>query len=275
MRIAAYQMDITIGQLAKNLVGITDRMQKAAKAGVGLVVFPECALSGYCFDSRPEAKMSGVELDGPEVQMLTQTAKALGIYATVGLIEIAGDKLYNSQVLVGPEGLLGSYRKIHLPHLGVDRFVDPGDLGPVVLNAGDAKIGMAVCYDSTFPELSRSLSLEGADIIALSTNWPAAATRVAQIVPPCRSFENQVFFVAANRIGKERSFEFCGLSSIHGPPDGTCYIAADGAKEELLIADIDLAKARNKRIERTVGKHVVDLFADRRPQYYDRVSRNP
>ena len=113
----------------------------------------------------------------------------------------------------------------------------------------------------------RLLGLAGADVIALGTNWPAAAKRTAEVVPPARSMENHLFFVAANRVGKERGFEFCGYSSICGP-DGEVLAAADHQEETMLLADINPELARNKRIERTPGKHVIDRFADRRPEFY-------
>ncbi len=268
MRLAAYQMDVEIGQVKRNITAVTDRIASAATMGVGLAVFPECVLSGYCFESRDEAVASSLELSSPEVGHLIDAARRHGVYAAVGLLERDGSKLFNAQVLVGPEGLVGSYRKLHLPCLGVDRFVDPGDRPPCVFQAGEAKVGLAICYDISFPEMSRILALQGAEVIALSTNWPQAAQRVAEIAPPCRSFENQVFFVAANRIGTERGASFCGRSSIHGPPDGTPYARAENALDTVIVADVDLTKARTKRVERTPGKHVIDLFADRRTDFY-------
>ena len=270
MRVAAYQMDVAFGQLADNLANVTSHLCRAVAQQIDLAVFPECTLSGYCYESREEAMSAAVELSGAEVGELISAARSSQLHAVVGLLERDGSGLYNSQVLIGPGGLIGSYRKIHLPALGVDRFVDRGNRPPEVYCAGGAKIGLAICYDSSFPEQSRVMALQGAEIIALSTNWPAAAHRVARHVPPCRSLENHLFFIAANRVGEERGFRFCGLSSIYGP-DAIEYARASGDEETVLIADIDPAQARNKRIERTPGKHVVDLFADRRPEFYGRI----
>jgi len=109
--------------------------------------------------------------------------------------------------------------------------------------------------------------LAGADVIALPTNWPIAAKRTAEIVPPARSIENHLYFAAANRVGTERGFQYCGMSSIHGP-DGIELARAVGDEETVLFAEIDLAHARNKRIERTPGAHSIDRFADRQPDFY-------
>jgi predicted amidohydrolase len=154
----------------------------------------------------------------------------------------------------------------------VERYVDRGEIPyqAYTLSGSGSRVGMGICNDSSFPEPMRVHGLDGADIIALGTNWPVAASRTAEIVPPARSMENHLFFVAANRIGRERGFDFCGISSICGP-DGVELARAAGVEPTVLLAEVDLRAARNKRIERTPGKHVIDRFADRRPQFYDTI----
>ena len=275
MRVAAAQIDIQLGHLETNLAEVIRWLGKARDQQVDLVVFPECALSGYCFESRDEALPVARRVDDP---LWAQVAAACGqgrpMFAVVGYLETDGQRLFNGSVLVGPQGVVGSYRKVHLPHLGIDRFVDRGDRPYRVFAAGEMRVGLGICYDSSFPEPMRVLALAGADVIALATNWPVAAKRTAAIVPPARSMENHLYFVAANRIGRERTFQFCGLSSICGP-DGIDLGQAPEGEECLLTADIDLKIARNKRIERTVGAHVIDRFADRRPEFYERILGEP
>jgi predicted amidohydrolase len=270
-RVAVGQIDVNLGDLASNLTRIERMCGRAGAEHCQLLVLPECALSGYCFDSREEAHDSAVAIDSREVGLLTEWARAHHLYLVVGLLESSSEGLFNAQLLTGPEGLIGVYRKIHLPYLGVDRFVDPGDRPFAVWQAGPARIGLAICYDSSFPETCRVLALQGADIIALSTNWPAAALHTARIVPPARSMENHLFFLAANRIGSERGFSFCGQSSICGP-DGVELARAEHLHEALLISECDLSAARNKQIERTKGTHLIDRFADRRPQFYGEIA---
>ncbi|MEM9825657.1 MAG: nitrilase-related carbon-nitrogen hydrolase, partial [Planctomycetota bacterium] len=94
----------------------------------------------------------------------------------------------------------------------------------------------------------------------------------AEVVPPARSMENHYYFIAANRIGSENGFDFCGKSSICGP-DGVVLASVDHAQPAMLVADVDLAAARNKRIERTAGAHVIDRMADRRPELYGEIVR--
>lgn len=275
MRIAAAQVDVKFANVAENFATVVAWTQKAKTENIDLVVFPECMLSGYCFESREEAIPHGRSIDDPMWQQLAEICDGdKKIFVVVGFIERDGQKLFNASVLVGPEGVVGSYRKIHLPHLGVDRFVDRGDRPYEVFQAGEARVGLAICYDCSFPEPMRVLGLAGADIIALATNWPVAARRTAAVVPPARSMENHLYFVAANRIGRERTFDFCGLSSISGP-DGIDMGTAPEGEEMLLTAAINLKIARTKRIERTVGAHVIDRFADRRPEFYGAILDPP
>lgn len=270
MLLACVQTDITIASLDKNLERVLSRVSEAAENNADLVIFPECMLSGYAYESREEALANATEISGPVFAKLTAVAAKHRLHFTLGFLEKTGDQLFNSAAMIGPSGVCGHYRKIHLPHLGVDRFVDRGDLPYRTSTADGVNVGLAICYDSSFPEPMRVLALEGADVIALGTNWPTPAERTAEIVPPARSMENHLFFVAANRVGSERGFSFFGRSSICGP-DGVVYTQAAGDEETILYADVDLQLARNKRIERTAGKHVIDRFKDRQPDRYGRI----
>ena len=272
MLIACVQTDITFADVSANLTRVLHWIERAAAAKADLVVLPECMLCGYAFDSRSQAGEQALSLRDPLFQQLAQSAKTHQLHITVGFLEIEGDRLFNASALVGPQGVVGRYRKIHLPYMGLDRFVDRGDVPYQAYQAGDARIGLAVCYDSSFPEPMRVLGLAGADVIALGTNWPVGAMRTAELVPPARSMENHLFFVAANRVGCEGGFDFCGRSSICGP-DGVVLAKSDSDHEEMLLAEIDVAQARNKLIERVPGKHVIHRFNDRRPEFYQEISQ--
>jgi len=277
MLLSCVQSDVTFADVSANQHRVIAWLDQAAAQQADLVVFPECMLSGYGFDSREEAWGSALAIDDPLWQSLAAACRRpRPLYIVIGFLESApgadgSKKLYNAAALVGPEGVLGSYRKVHLPQLGVDRWVDRGDRPYAVHQAGAARLGMAICYDSSFPEPMRVLGLARAEIIALPTNWPIAAARTAEIVPLARSMENHLFFVAANRVGNERGFRYCGLSSICGP-DGVELARAAGDEETILFAEVDLQQARNKRIERTPGAHVIDRFADRQPAFYGAVA---
>ena len=171
------------------------------------------------------------------------------------------------KVLVGPKGVIGSYRKVHLPYLGIDMFTSFGDRPFDVHAAGDVKIGMQICYDASFPEASRCQALLGADLIVLPTNWPPGAECMANWAVNTRALENAVYFAAVNRVGTERGFPFIGRSRICDP-SGNTLAESTGTGEEILYAEIDPARARRKHIIRVPGKHEIDRLADRRPEMY-------
>ncbi|MGC6443458.1 MAG: carbon-nitrogen hydrolase family protein [Rubripirellula sp.] len=267
MLIACVQTDVSFANVDENIHRVSQWLEQAASSNAEFVVFPECMLSGYAFDSRNEALPHALTIEDERFNHLSSLAAKHQLHFTLGFLEKTNDQLFNASALIGPSGLVGHYRKTHLPHLGIDRFVDRGDLGYPIYQAGQAKVGLAICYDSSFPEPMRILALNGADIIALGTNWPNGASRTAEVVPPARSMENHLFFVAANRVGEENGFGFCGCSSICGP-DGVVLASTDSDSELILYGDVDLEQARNKRIERVPGKHVIHRFNDRCPSFY-------
>ena len=267
MLLACVQSDVTFADIAANLQRVLTWLDTASELDADLVVFPECMLSGYAYDSRDEALPHAMEITDSRFDQLTVAAAKHDLRLTLGFLECSEGLLFNAYALFGPEGMIGHYRKIPLPHLGIDRYVDRGDIPYQIHAAGDANIGMAICYDCSFPEPMRLLALKGADIITLGTNWPNGAARTAEIVPPARSMENHLFFAAANRVGEENGFGFCGCSSICGP-DGVVLASTDSDQELMLTAEINLEAARNKRIERVPGKHVIHRFNDRRTEFY-------
>jgi predicted amidohydrolase len=267
MKIAAVQMDVTLGEVDRNLQAIEDRLREAVSNGTKLVVFPECAVSGYCFESLDEALPFAQPIPGPATERLSTICAELDAFAVFGMLEQDGDRLFNAAVLTGPSGVIGSYRKTHLPFLGIDQHVDYGDRPFDVHRAGNVNVGMNICYDSAFPEASRCLTLLGADLIALPTNWPPGAECVASHALNTRAMENAVYFAAANRVGEERGFRFIGLSRICGP-DGSTLAASENDSETILYADIDPERSRNKRVVREIGRHAIDRLADRRPDLY-------
>jgi predicted amidohydrolase len=267
MKIAGVQMDVTIGEVDQNVQRMIDRLRETRAAGAELTIFPECAATGYCFDSLDEARPYAESIPGPITERMAAACAELGGFAVFGMLEVEGESVFNAAVLVGAEGVLGSYRKVHLPFLGVDMFASYGDRPFAVQSAGDVRVGMSICYDSAFPESSRVMTIQGADLIALPTNWPPGAECVAEHVIATRAMENAVYFAAVNRVGTERGFEFIGRSRICAP-NGETLAVSTGADEEILYAEIDPEQARNKRVVRVPGKHAIDRLADRRPEMY-------
>lgn len=274
LRVTAAQIEPRLGCVAENLERMIRLAGMAARAGSTLIVFPECALTGYCFASREEAMEVAEPFPGPSVARLAEVCRESSIHVAFGMLERDGDRLYNAAALVGPDGPIGSYRKIHLPFLGVDAFADPGDRPFAVhsLLGGALRVGMHICYDGSFPESGRVLALLGADLLLLPTNWPTRSECAAEHLAACRAHENVVYAMAVNRVGSERGFQFIGRSSI-ADPSGTLLARAGAVSEELLHAEIVPALARRKRLVRVPGKHEIDRFRDRRPEFYAEITR--
>ena len=245
-KIAGVQFDCRLGENAHNLGVMCARLRDAAKLGAQLIIFPECALSGYCFESREEALPFAETIPGPASEALAAVCHELGVWVAFGMLEVdsVDASLYNSCCLVGPEGPPLSYRKIHLPFLGVDRFTKPGNRPFAVHDLGGLRVGMNICYDGSFPESSRVLMLLGADLVILPTNWPTGAQSTVKYAVQVRAFENRIYYAAVNRVGSERGFEFIGQSRLVDC-DGELLAAATGG-EEILLAEIDPAKPREK-----------------------------
>ena len=271
MRIAAVQIDIAIGRTDQNLKAILGRMKEAAANKAELVIFPECALSGYCFTDRDEAWAVAEELSGASCSQLATAAKELGIVAVVGFLERDGQNLYNSALIVGARGVLGVFRKVHLLHLGVDRFTTPGDLPFPLFDAAGCKLGVNICFDCSFPESGRVLKLKGAQLLAIPTNWPITSDSWA-LLPKVRAIENHIFVAAADRVGEERGFTFAGHSQIVDCEGN--LLAEAGEKEEIILyADIDPARADSNRVIKVAGEYEFDRIASRRPEMYEDLTR--
>ncbi len=273
VKVAVAQMDPQLGAYERNLARIVDLFEEAVGAGARMTVFPECATTGYGFADLQSAQAVAETVPGPTTHALTLLCRRYeqnegGPYVVVGLLErVEGSEIvYNSAVLVGPEGLVGLYRKAHLPLLGVDRFTTPGDTGFQVWETAVGRVGIAICYDLRFPEALRALALARADIVALPTNWPDGSQNAPQFVTRTRALENRLFLLACNRVGHESNFWFFGHSQITDPR-GQVLAEAD-AEETISYAEIDVALARQKRIILRPGEFELDTIGDRRPDLY-------
>jgi predicted amidohydrolase len=267
MKIACVQTDVVFKDINANLSSLETTVRGEVAQGTQLTVFPECFSTGYCFDSLDEAMAFGEAVPGPATDRVAKLCAELKTYVVFGMLEKSGDQLFNVAVLIGPDGLIGSYRKVHLPYLGVDRFTTPGDRPFEVFEAAGVRIGILICYDGGFPEAARVLSIRGADLIVLPTNWPPGGSYMAEFSINCRAMENGIYFAAVNRIGTENGFSFIGKSRICSPV-GATIMSIDDASAGILRTESDPMSARTKRIVRVPGKHLIDRMADRRPEMY-------
>jgi predicted amidohydrolase len=273
-KIAAVQMDCRLGAKAANLDAVRAGLREAHAGGARLVIFPECVLTGYGFESKDEAWPHAEPVPGPSTEALARDCRELDTWAVVGLLEgrPADGALFNACALVGPGGVAATYRKVHLPYLGVDRFTTPGDRPFAVHDLGGLRVGMTICYDASFPEAARCLMLLGADLVVLPTNWPAGAMGTAKYVVSARALENHVYFAAVNRVGEERGFRFIGRSRIIDC-GGEPLAASDDDRPAILHAEIDPARARQKHLVHVPGKYELHRTADRRPEMYTVITK--
>jgi predicted amidohydrolase len=266
-KIACVQMDVEIGKVETNRQKIMARIREAADRGASLVLFPECALTGYCFESLDEAAPFAEPADGFSARHIALACEQTKAHAIVGFIEKDGSRFFNSAMLVGPDGAIATYRKVHLPYLGVDRFLTPGDRPFDVHDLPFGRIGVNICYDASFPEAGRALKLLGAQLIALPTNWPPAAWRTPKHIVNTRANENHVNFAAVNRVGTERGWDFIGQSKVVDF-NGDTIVEASADREEILFAEVDMASADKNKIVNVAGSYEIDRLADRRPEFY-------
>ena len=261
------QTEPRLGEPERNVEACLARLEEAGAAGCELLVLPECATSGYMFGSEDEAAPYAEEIPGPSVEAFAGACARHGLHCVAGLLERDGVRLRNTAVLVGPSGLVGRYRKTHLPFLGVDRFVAPGEEPPEVYDTPVGRLGIVICYELRFPEPTRALALGGAELILHPTNWPTVVRPFADFLTRARAAENRVFLLTANRVGAEGGVEFFGRSQIVDPL-GDRLVEAGEHEDELVLAELDPAEAREKDQVIVPGEYEVHLFGDRRPELY-------
>jgi len=272
LRVALLQTRPVFGDVETNLeraLALADRVTPRA----ALYVFPELMTSGYAFASRAEARALA-ETPGarpayaPGLHALAAWAHAKKAHVVAGFPEKAGARVYNSAVLIGPDGRTKDvYRKLHLFD-DEKLWFAPGDRAPRVSRVGPARVGMMICFDWRFPEAFRVLALAGADVIAHPSNL--VFPRAAQQATPVRAMENRVYVLTANRVGEDvrpdRRIGFTGRSQVSAP-DGSVPVRAGARGVRALALDLDLAAARDKRVNARN-----DIFKDRRPEFYGPVS---
>lgn len=267
--IACCQVAPKIGDLAYNRK-LTERViRTAASRDAQVVVLPELVQSGYLFADRGEALSSSESTDGPTLRLWEALARELEIVIVAGFCErLEGDGVANSAAMIDAQGLRAVYRKAHLWDAENSIF-SAGNAPPPVVETAFGRIGMMICYDLEFPEWVRLPALAGAELLCAPVNWPDGprpeTERPAEVIRvQANASVNRMFIAACDRHGHERGV---------GWVQGSVIVDADGypltgptelAGEQILLATMNLAEARNKRIS-----DQNDLHRDRRPQLYN------
>jgi predicted amidohydrolase len=258
MKVGFIQTNPVLARPDRNIARIEELIRQTT--GAELLVLPELCSSGYRFESREQAmELSETVEDSSYLKRLQKVCADRLLHVVTGFNERDGSKLYNTAVLIGPSGVVGKYRKMHL-FLDEKDIFEPGNLGLPVLDIGTCRIGLLICFDWMFPEVWRILALKGADIICHPSNLVIPG--LCQKAIPVHAVCNRVFVITANRIGTERDLTFTGLSTIADPKSNVLLMASPD-KEEVGLVDIDISLARDKQA--TPRNHVFD---DRRPGEY-------
>ena len=273
IKIAGIQMEPLIKDNERNLARCIEFMKTVAKDGTQMIIFPEAALSGYVFHSLEEALPYLEPVPGPSTEIISDYCRKLNVNVIIGILEQDGSKYYNTAAFIGPHGFVGKYRKLHLPYVGIDRFLNHGDLPLNVYDTDVGKIGLGVCYDLDFPEHSRSLAILGAEVIVTVTNWPEGIEFIPEHVIQTRAYENHVYLIAVNRVGNERGIRFFGRSKVVDYT-GISIVEAKPYQEDILYAEIDPSLAREKFQVIVPGEIEIDCIRDRRPEFYGTLTQS-
>lgn len=253
IKIACVQMEPVVGKKSDNVQKCCAYIDEAAGNGARLIVLPELANSGYVFETREEAfALAEGFSDSPTIGAWSDAARRHGAHVVAGIAERDGPVLYNAAVLIGPEGLIGGFRKVHL-WAAENLFFEPGNIGFPVYRTPLGRIGMAICYDAWFPETFRLCALQGADIVCVPTNWvpiPGQDPKrdaMANVLVMAAAHSNSLFIACADRIGTERGQPFEGQSLVVGCTGWPVGGPASRDREEIIYAEVDLADARRSR----------------------------
>ncbi|MGU3411723.1 nitrilase-related carbon-nitrogen hydrolase [Microbacterium sp. M1A1_1b] len=273
-RVAAVQLAPVVGALAANAATIQAALD-AVPDDVDVVVLPELATSGYVFRDADEARSCAVTAQDATVSGWATTASRLargtGGIVVGGFAEAGADgAVYNAAAVVDRTGVVGVYRKVHLWD-GEKACFTPGSQGPLVLDTPHGRIGVAICFDMEFPEWTRMAALDGAEMLAVPTNWPWVDRPEGERAPEVQiamaaARVNRMAIVCADRCGTERGVDW---------NEGTTIVDADGWVRAstgpgagMVVADLDLVANRDKTLTPRA-----DLLGDRRPDLYQALSR--
>jgi predicted amidohydrolase len=268
--LAGIQFEPVLGDPAANIAASSRLVREAAAGGARLVVLPEAASAGYMFADRADARRHAEPVPGgPVSSAWAALAAELDLWIVAGITELAGGKVYNAAVLIGPEGHAGTFRKAHLWNAEKELY-DRQEDGFPVFRTPLGNIAVGICYDAWFPETFRSAALGGADLLALPSNWvpvpgqPDDVPAMANLMCITGAHSNQLYVAGVSRVGTERDQPFVGRSLIVGPDGWPLAGPADGEGEAVLLARVDLIGSRAQRL----GNPFNQPLADRRTDVY-------
>jgi len=266
VKVALAQISCKRGDKAANILKIEDKVTKAKQQGAELVIFPELSLTGYTM--RDRVYELAETIPGYSTTVLGKLAKKTDTYIVFGMPELSEKTqatVYNVAVLLGPDGFIGKYRKMYLPTHSVfeeKRYFRPG-YQTAVFETELGKIGLIICYDIFFPEVSRLTRLKGAQLIVCISASPATRRTFFETLTAARAIENTAFLAYVNLVGIEDGLQFGGGSRLVGP-NGKVLVKAKYDEEDLVIGEINYADIRPTEA-------FVPILKDLRPELFDKL----
>jgi predicted amidohydrolase len=252
---AAIQFNVKQGEVDANLAYVREALHRVAGKGVDLVVLPEMWSSGFAYRNLNELALRTAEI----VDELLLLSQELKLVIVGSMPEPNGDKVFNTIYIADNGVLAGTYRKIHLfSLLGEDRAFSGGDSW-LLAETSIGKVGVIICYDLRFPELSRRLAVEGAQMICVPAQWPKPRQEHWRTLLRARAIENQLFVVSCNACGTIGKLDFFGMSMIIDPKGE--LLAEAGEKDGEIIANLDMQIMNDWRAQ-------IPCFNDRKPGCY-------
>lgn len=251
LRVACAQIDVIFGDKEANMRTVVQMANDAANQQIDLLVLPELFTSGYCLN---QANLLAEKPLGHTVQLLSDLASRFRMLIVGGsILERRGDIIYNTCPVIGKDGrLLGTYDKIHLfPPFDEDKHITSGTKLPVIKTIY-GQFGVMICFDIRFPEVSRSLALQGAQIIFCPAEFPVERISIWATLLRARAIENQVFVVGCNRVGSDGKNIFGGRSAIIDPEGKT--LAQGDDTQQLVKAVIELDQVTSIREQLPLSK---------------------
>ncbi|KGX92248.1 nitrilase/cyanide hydratase and apolipoprotein N-acyltransferase [Pontibacillus halophilus JSM 076056 = DSM 19796] len=261
MKYALYQMDIIAGEPEANRQKVRSWVERTVQEEKpDLIVLPEMWTTAYTL---PQLKDVADQNGEPTLSFLKELAKEFGIHIIGGSVANQVDeRIYNTAIVVNKEGeLVHTYNKIHLvPMLNEPAYLDGGEESVQVFELDGIKMGVLICYDLRFPEVSRQLALAGVQVLHVVAEWPSARREHWKTLLQARAIENQMYVVSCNRVGAYDGTEFAG-TSMFIDPWGTCHAIGDVQEEETIRGALQLDEVPRIREE-------VPVFKSRVPNLY-------
>ncbi|MGC9345180.1 MAG: carbon-nitrogen hydrolase family protein [Candidatus Bathyarchaeales archaeon] len=268
-KVALAQISCKRADKTENIRKTETAVVKAKEQGAELVIFPELSLTGYTL--RDQIYELAETIPGPSTRLLEKLARKMETYIVFGMPELSEKTqatIYNTAVLIGPDGLIGKYRKMYLPTHSVfeeKRYFRPG-YQTAVFETDLGKIGLIICYDIFFPEVSRLTRLKGAQLIVCISASPAVRRTFFETLTAARAIENTAFLAYVNLVGIEDGLQFWGGSRLIGP-NGKVLVKAKYDEEDLVIGEVNYVDIRPVET-------FVPTLKDLRPELFDKLKEN-